>query len=90
MRQYDVKNQKVVLDEEVKVEPIVNDEVIKEVVTPIKQEKVFIGATKFGKKYKVGEKIVEEISLMKDNFILSEENNRLVSKEAQSFKASIC
>lgn len=33
MRQYDVKNQKVVLDEEVKVEPIVNDEVIKEVVT---------------------------------------------------------
>ena len=88
MRQYDVKNQKVVLDEEVKVEPIVNDEVIKEVVTPIKQEKVFIGATKFGKKYKVGEKIIEEISLMKDNFTLSEENNRLVSKEAQSFKAS--
>ena len=88
MRQYDVKNQKVVLDEEVKVEPLVNDEVIKEVVTPIKQEKVFIGATKLGKKYKVGEKIIEEISLMKDNFILSEENNRLVSKEAQSFKAS--
>ena len=88
MRQYDVKNQKVVLDEEVKVEPLVNAEVTKEVVTPIKQEKVFIGATKLGKKYKVGEKIFEEISLMKDNFILSEENNRLVSKEAQSFKAS--
>ena len=88
MRQYDVKNQKVVLDEEVKVEPIVNDEVTKEIVTPIEQEKVFIGATKLGKKYKVGEKIFEEISLMKDNFILSEENNRLVSKEAQSFKAS--
>ena len=88
MRQYDVKNQKVVLDEEVKVEPLVNAEVTKEIVTPIKQEKVFIGVTKFGKKYKVGEKIFEEISLMKDNFILSEENNRLVSKEAQSFKVS--
>ncbi len=88
MRQYDVKNQKVVLDEEVKVEPLVNAEVTKEIVTPIETEKVFIGATKFGKKYKVGEKIFEEISLMKDNFTLSEENNRLVSKEAQSFKAS--
>lgn len=48
MRQYDVKNQKVVLDEEVKVEPLVNAEVTKEIVTPIKQEKVFIGVTKFG------------------------------------------
>ena len=37
MRQYDVKNQKVVLDEEVKVEPLVKNEVTKEVVTPIEQ-----------------------------------------------------
>ena len=91
MRKY-VENQKVV-DGEVELKPVVNEEVetkenVKEEKYLVNKEKVFIEATKFGKKYKVGEKIIEEIALLNETFKLSEENNRLVSKDAQTFKAS--